>query len=125
MFSFRKSILSIVLLTAFLLQIFSTAIIYLDYYINQDYFAKVLCVNKDKPQLHCNGQCHLNAELEKDKKDQTPFSPVKVINKIQLFSENTEELCFISSSLLTEPITYYNSPLLDKHTPVVFHPPTA
>lgn len=25
---------------------------------NQQYYAEVLCENKDKPEMHCNGACH-------------------------------------------------------------------
>ncbi len=32
---------------------------------NQDEIAKKYCVNKDKPEMHCNGQCHLKKELQK------------------------------------------------------------
>lgn len=43
--------------------------------INQDEIAAEFCVNKEKPEMHCNGQCHLNKELEKaqvfDKDDQS------------------------------------------------------
>jgi len=45
----------------------------LEYALNYDYIAKVLCENKAKPQMHCNGKCHLMKELakaaEKEKSD--------------------------------------------------------
>lgn len=31
----------------------------IDYYANRDFFAEVLCINQDKPEMHCNGQCAL------------------------------------------------------------------
>ena len=36
-----------------------------DYAVNYNYIAKVLCVNKTKPTLKCNGKCHLMKELAK------------------------------------------------------------
>lgn len=43
--------------------------------INQEEIAAEFCVNKAKPEMHCNGQCHLKKELEKgrvfDFEDQT------------------------------------------------------
>lgn len=36
-----------------------------EYAINYDYISKVLCINKDKPELRCNGKCQLMKELEK------------------------------------------------------------
>lgn len=35
------------------------------YQVNQEYVAKELCVNKAKPQLQCNGKCHLMKQLRK------------------------------------------------------------
>lgn len=35
----------------------------LDYVINYDYITKELCENKEKPELKCNGKCHLKKEL--------------------------------------------------------------
>ncbi|WP_177229064.1 hypothetical protein [Pustulibacterium marinum] len=32
---------------------------FVEYAVNYDYIATVLCINKDKPQMHCNGKCHL------------------------------------------------------------------
>ena len=38
----------------------------LDYAVNYDYISKVLCINKDKPQIHCNGKCYVGKELAKN-----------------------------------------------------------
>ena len=37
---------------------------YLEYAVNYEYIKEVLCINKDKPQLKCNGKCHLAKELK-------------------------------------------------------------
>lgn len=36
-----------------------------EYYANQDFFAKVLCINKDKPEMACNGKCILMQKLKR------------------------------------------------------------
>lgn len=41
------------------------------YQANKDYVAKELCVNKDKPQMHCNGKCYLKKQLQKVDKEQS------------------------------------------------------
>lgn len=39
---------------------------YLVYFkINQDKIVAAHCVNKNKPEMHCNGHCHLKKELER------------------------------------------------------------
>lgn len=37
----------------------------IEYYANYDYIATVLCENKDKPYLECNGKCYLEKQLDK------------------------------------------------------------
>lgn len=34
------------------------------YGLNINYIIEKYCVNKDKPELHCNGKCHLAKQLE-------------------------------------------------------------
>ena len=47
---------------------------------NQNYIAKELCVNKDKPQMHCNGKCYLMKKLKQaqDKEQKQERSSQKV-----------------------------------------------
>ncbi|WP_026990380.1 hypothetical protein [Flavobacterium subsaxonicum] len=50
----------------------------LEYILNYDYIVKELCVNKAKPQMHCNGKCHLMKELAKAAEKEKPASDKKV-----------------------------------------------
>lgn len=43
----------------------SRGVVVADYLLNRDYIAKVLCVNRDKPEMKCNGKCHLAKQLKK------------------------------------------------------------
>ncbi len=54
----------------------------LDYQVNRDFFAEVLCINKAKPELNCNGQCALTQKLKQAQKDET--QPVSAPNIIKL-----------------------------------------
>lgn len=38
----------------------------IDYYANYDYIATVLCENKDRPYLECNGKCYLQSQIKKN-----------------------------------------------------------
>ena len=40
-----------------------------EYVLNQDYIAEFLCINKEKPELQCNGKCHLVKEIEKQQEE--------------------------------------------------------
>ena len=48
-----------------MLQTFSRELQVLDYQAHKEQVTRLFCVNKDKPQLHCNGKCHLAKELRK------------------------------------------------------------
>lgn len=54
----------ILCLTLLLVQ-FRQSIVHLDYVVNKDYIAKVLCIEKDVEESTCAGQCHLKKELAK------------------------------------------------------------
>ena len=43
----------------------SSLLPYAQYYLNYDYIAEVLCINKEKPMTLCYGKCYLNEQLEK------------------------------------------------------------
>lgn len=123
LFSF-KQIVSLILLSVFLLQIFSRFIICADYIINKDYIAKVLCINKDKPRMRCEGKCHLKKQLDKEeKKEQSPTNPIKEKNEIQFFSESNSVSSFVAIPLVSKQISVYSFSLSEKHTLTVFHPP--
>jgi hypothetical protein len=48
-----------------------------EYVVNYDYISQVLCENKAKPQMHCNGKCHLMKELAKASENEKPISSDK------------------------------------------------
>lgn len=59
-----KSILNITLAILILLNGMSYSLIQLDFRINREEIAELFCVNQDKPELSCNGQCELSRRLE-------------------------------------------------------------
>jgi len=84
-----KSLTAIIILAAFLAQIFSRALIVADYYANTGKYA-VNCVNKAKPMMHCNGKCQMMKKLkQEEKKDaENPERKPENKNEIQLSSKS-------------------------------------
>ncbi|SEC31409.1 hypothetical protein SAMN04489761_2652 [Tenacibaculum sp. MAR_2009_124] len=76
---------------------------YVEYVINYDYIAKVLCINKDKPEMSCNGKCQLMDKLQKQQEDdyqslrismeEYPIGFISIldIQANQLFSSNLKK----------------------------------
>lgn len=58
------------------------------YELNIDYITEKFCENKDKPQLQCNGKCHLAKELSIVTSDVASDSgnKVKLINSYKSFT---------------------------------------
>lgn len=48
-----------------LLQTVHMGSVILGYELNKDFIANTLCINRDKPEMLCNGKCYLMQELEK------------------------------------------------------------
>ena len=58
-------LLALFLAALMLLQTFSREVIIVDYQVHKARITELFCVNKDKPQLKCNGKCHLAKQLRK------------------------------------------------------------
>ncbi|WP_229239682.1 hypothetical protein [Echinicola soli] len=50
------------------------SVIQMDYVLNKEYIAENLCINRDKPEMHCDGKCFLAEKLKEaqDQKEQQP-----------------------------------------------------
>ncbi|KFF08310.1 hypothetical protein [Chryseobacterium luteum] len=61
-----------------LYMVFRPLIPLIEYAVNYDYISTVLCINKNKPDLHCNGKCYLSKELAKtNDSGSSPLSKTK------------------------------------------------
>ena len=83
----------------------------MEYYANYDYIANVLCENRYKPYLECNGKCYLEKQLNKanhtdhDHKsaipqidlEKYPVSPVEQFSyTLKNFDENFTHRFFVN-----------------------------
>ena len=99
-----------------------------EYVINYEYIAKVLCINKDKPEMQCNGKCHLMQELAKTSEKELPLTPTKkhVVTETEvLFYQELESFAFdgfFNESRLDITSNYFNFYQLLKSSGT-FHPP--
>lgn len=100
----------------------------MEYVVNYDYISKVLCINKEKPKLECNGKCHLMKELAKasdttdslpsNKKTVTPMQEILFFHEINSLSFVT--LCFFDKQQLN---TDYSNLYSYLNGNAIFHPP--
>jgi len=120
-----KQLSTIFLILIVLSQTFSRFVVEADYFINKDYIAKYLCINKDKLKMNCCGKCYLNKQLKKQDKQEQSGTTKKSNTEVQLFFHtycNT-----IHTKLFGKKIQFYNSDnsRLATFPRFVFHPPAA
>lgn len=97
---------------------------FVEYAINYDYISKVLCINKDKPELNCNGKCQLMMELEQQQDDD--FKSLRIsmeeypIGFVSILNVDVDDKLFVKEkeSFSYKKNYYY---LFNQE---VFHPPT-
>ena len=71
------------LLFAFASQSFSQWGVLAGYELNKSYIARVLCVNRDKPAMHCDGKCYLRMKMQQDQQRKDSDNG-NISNKIDL-----------------------------------------
>ena len=82
---------------------------FIKYYANYEYFSKVLCINRDKPKLKCNGKCQLTKELKKSNNqnlDTNTTIPSINIDDIPISTINQFSYEFISFKFLLYKIIH-------------------
>ena len=101
--------------------------IMIDFKINQDFIAKVLCINKDVPTSTCNGNCYLTRQLKKVEEpheQQTSNTTKEKVEIIYCLSDNIIELDGFTGVYIEQayPI-FVNKFWSSIHAIAVFHPP--
>lgn len=76
------TILAMVVLYSQFYNSFVTAV----YQANYDYYAEVLCENKDKPELHCDGKCYFAKQLAQEENYGKDTEPPVLLPSLRLFS---------------------------------------
>ncbi len=103
--------------------------ILIDFGINQDFIAEMLCVNKDKPNTTCNGKCYLSEQLKKveEQKEKQAPNPNPKEEKLEVlyYYENPRAyLKIIAGNYLMKINTAYKNKLYSFTFVVdIFHPP--
>lgn len=92
--------LATVILSLFML--FKPVLPVIEYVVLYDYIKNELCINKDKPEMQCNGKCHLKKEMANasdsgKEKSKSNFASAEiqvvyfqeVVNKTSIYLFNT------------------------------------
>lgn len=66
----RPNWICLVLLLLIIVKAGIMPMICLDYELRRDYIVKNICVNRNKPQMHCDGKCYLAKKLAESQKQE-------------------------------------------------------
>lgn len=113
-------------MTIWLCQLSGRYLVMFEFYLNQDFIAKNLCINRDKPQMQCNGKCHLKKQLTAEERKEQENPERRTDNKSEIFYANADLINNITPTVSTVSIHYYNPASIG--TPIdrvstIFHPP--
>ena len=83
-----SQISSIIVALLFIYTINFKSILTINYLVNVSEITELFCVNKEKPQLQCNGKCHLATQLVETEKDEneSPFTSNQLAYNLDVIS---------------------------------------
>lgn len=120
-----KKLFTYILLAGFVIQSCSQLWVMASFYLNRDYIAENMCVNRFDAIPICKGQCYLEKELQKNEQKQEQHFPDLKQKEIQLFQPTFFAFQFTKTIFLQEenhPDTEPDFNASEYHFSV-FHPP--
>lgn len=122
-----RSFIAYVLLFAIVLPTLSPWGTIAYFQLNRSYIAKVLCENRDRPKLNCNGKCYLAKKLkqQQDKKDKETAQRVENLPIAQLFCMQAAAFAFLDNVIDPAPECsfLYRLPVYTSPTDSILDPP--
>ena len=121
-----KGLLTYIIILSFILFGIKETVIVSFYEVNKEYITKIYCINKEKPELKCDGKCHMKKMIKKsEKKEQESFPEGTLELKVLTFVKSDFNQNFSTINKLKE----LNKTIYSEHLHGVlsfadiFHPP--
>jgi len=123
-----KKTVAIIAGLSILMPYVTTLGILIDFSVNQDFIAKVLCIEKDEPMSNCNGKCYLSQKLKKVQEPDDTQAPTRQksekVEVIYYFTKCKYQGLTSSDKFLQKNNNfYYNPQYRYEYAFDVFHPP--
>ena len=108
-----------------LLQTFSKVLLLVDYQANKEYISAFLCINRDKPQLACQGKCQLTKKLKEQEQAEKRSGEKSHHPEVQinLFCQALFSLPAIGPGTVQVPLARYRPGHAIQAYGAIFHPP--
>ena len=105
---------------------FSQWVPLLDYAINKKFIAAVLCENRNKPEMKCEGKCYLCKKIKKQAGNEAEYPEQKSTNKFQeLACHGISQYDFFTGAERRNLWHRLDIRYLSADPSAIFHPPQA
>ncbi len=93
-----KQILALALCSLLMFKVMLVPALFVNYELRKDFIIKNYCVNKDRPELHCDGKCYLAQQIKKAEQQDERQATDSFITKILKteIQQNRAEFCPIA-----------------------------
>lgn len=124
-----KKIIGLSLLITLAIKLFMAPLIFADYELRKDFITRNYCINKNRPEMNCDGKCYLAKQLEKaeqeDQKQATSNFISKLLSFETVFKINDFVNFFLNKSFKTKDDSHFKvlEFLSLKNVFSFFHPP--
>lgn len=98
--------------------------VFIEYQLNKEFIQEVLCINKDKPDLDCQGYCYVSEKIKKQHQDDSTIT--REFKQAQHYFEQVAlEIPKPKFELSTQVLNPKTHQFLDQLLSFdIFHPPT-
>ncbi|MBK8140888.1 MAG: hypothetical protein IPK57_07595 [Chitinophagaceae bacterium] len=121
-----KKVIAIILVFIFSFQLFYATGFAIWFFANRTTIAKEHCINKDRPELKCDGKCFLNKKIKETEQHQNEEAPLQIK---QLLETSPCTITTINYSISAPEVNLIHTPLSTatysfNHIIAVFRPPS-
>lgn len=123
--NFRRQIAIWSLFTIMFVQTFGLSLLYNLYYTVKPVFIELFCVNKDIPEMHCNGSCMLSKMDKQQEQDTDKSTAPKVVQLHPLFFEGIPSFDYVKFIVVRDKssFTQYQNHYSFNYIESLFRPP--
>jgi hypothetical protein len=124
-----KKIIGAMLFVSMAFKMLMAPIFFVNYELRKDYIIKNYCVNKNRPEMHCDGKCYLAKQIQKaeqeDEKQATNNFISKLLTLELIQKNNLFANYFLAKGFSEKSIQnfQYKNRISHLHAFSFFHPP--
>jgi len=122
-----KRFIAILLLTALISSTCSMFFVYAGFEMNRKYIAENLCINRDKPWLHCDGKCYFMNKIKQAEKNEKKQEAKDNLTKMEVsFFQESFRIAFTEPVILEahkSTFPHYAYQYSSSYIEIIFRPP--